>query len=550
MATDEFSRGYEEFLDGTYDCVDRIVLNAYFELAGSGGGFRFWWRALFGSDADLDNTHLMRFAGHFSRRVHAYAKAKGIPLVHCASGERKHEAAEVVLPADPGFQGVFLIQVSKAPAPLRDIHRSRNGGIDVGRKRPLPFANWYAFHIVDPEWGHVTIRMCPHPPFHAQVILNGHEYVAAAARREGLAFTKEGNCFTEVPDATGLARVADTMKAPGFVGRLSQVCERWIYSACLCFALTLEEQQRSGFRYTFSVYQAEYSRNLLFTRGRAMEEVFDGTIDRTRSLLNLKTVKTIFGYKRRPYGRAAAASRSRPQAAVETPDYTLTVFRIHFRRLTVKGYSKGGRVLRFEAIAHNTEDLRRGKRLDRFPEIVSALAGMVDRFLSVLRCVDASWIDEGTLDTLPLPATIGSTRVGGVDINRPRTRAVVAGVVAVLANPRGFTVGELAARVRELLRVEENAYRPRQASYDLKKLRAKGLVVPVEGTRRYQATPDGLRALVALYVLREKVIKPILAGAVRNPRDRKPQNQGAIDAHYENIQTEMLALFQALGLAA
>ncbi len=88
------------------------------------------------------------------------------------------------------------------------------------------------------------------------------------------------------------------------------------------------------------------------------------------------------------------------------------------------------------------------------------------------------------------------------------------------------------------------------ASYDLNKLGAKGVGVPVVGTRRYQTTPDGLRTLVALYVLREKVLKPILAGAVRNPRDRKPQNQGAIDAHYENIQTQMLALFQALGLAA
>jgi hypothetical protein len=548
MATDEFSRGYAELLDGTYDCVDRIVLNAYFELAASDGGFRTWWRALRGGDADLDNTHLMRFAGRFARRVAAYAEAHGIPLVRCAPGERKHEAAEVEFPADAAFRGVFLIQVSRAPAPLREIRRFGEGGIQIGRKPNLPYANWYAFHIADPEWGHVTIRMCPHPPFHAQVILNGHEYVAAAARREGHAFTKEENCFTEVPDAAGLARVADTMRAPGSVGRLSQVCERWIYSACLCFALTVEEQQQSGFRYTYSVFQAEYSRNLLFRRGRVMEEVFDGVVDRTRSLLDLDTVKMIFGTKRRPYGRAA--SRSRSQAAVETPVYTLTVFRIHFRRLTVKAYSKGGRVLRIEAIAHNTEDLRCGKRLDRFPEIVSALEGLVERFLSVLRGVDASRIDDGTLDALPLPATIGRTRVGGVDIQRPRMRAVVAGVVAASADPRGFTVGQLAARVREVLRAEEEAYRPRQASYDLKKLRAKSLVLRVEGTRRYQATPDGLRTLTALYVLREKVLKPVLAGSARPPGDRKPANQGAIDAHYENIQLQMQALLQALGLAA
>ena len=36
------------------------------------------------------------------------------------------------------------------------------------------------------------------------------------------------------------------------IGRLLQVCERWIYRSCLCFALDFEEQQRSGFRYHFS----------------------------------------------------------------------------------------------------------------------------------------------------------------------------------------------------------------------------------------------------------------------------------------------------------
>jgi hypothetical protein len=33
------------------------------------------------------------------------------------------------------------------------------------------------------------------------------------------------------------------------VGRLGRVCRRWIYSAGLCFALNLDEQQRSGFAY-------------------------------------------------------------------------------------------------------------------------------------------------------------------------------------------------------------------------------------------------------------------------------------------------------------
>jgi hypothetical protein len=41
---------------------------------------------------------------------------------------------------------------------------------------------------MDPDWGHVTIKMSGHPPFGAQIILNGHEYVACQARRARIAF--------------------------------------------------------------------------------------------------------------------------------------------------------------------------------------------------------------------------------------------------------------------------------------------------------------------------------------------------------------------------
>ena len=64
--TDELSERYGQLLAGSYDCVDRIVLNAYNTLCYSPGGFRHWWRQLMdGSDAELDNAHLMRMAGRF-----------------------------------------------------------------------------------------------------------------------------------------------------------------------------------------------------------------------------------------------------------------------------------------------------------------------------------------------------------------------------------------------------------------------------------------------------------------------------------------------------
>src|SRR5260370_15926832 len=122
----------------------------------------------------------------------------------------------------------------------------------------MAFINDYSSHTWDWYWGHIPIKMAGHRPFGAQVMLNGHEYVACRAMKTGLNFSKEGNCFTQITDAARLARIADTLADKRTIGRLNRACERWIYSTCLCFALAIQDQERPGFHYQYSIYQIEY----------------------------------------------------------------------------------------------------------------------------------------------------------------------------------------------------------------------------------------------------------------------------------------------------
>src|SRR5262245_65637267 len=110
-------------------------------------------------------------------------------------------------------------------------------------------------------------------------------------------------------------------------------CDRWIYSTCLCFALDLEEQRLSGFHYQYSNYQIEYSRNLIFEVGGQMDQVFQALIDRSRVRLDLKTVKTILGCKRRPQYRSRKKRPADWEVAVERPVYDLTIFKAALWRL-------------------------------------------------------------------------------------------------------------------------------------------------------------------------------------------------------------------------
>src|SRR5208337_1270287 len=115
---ESLSDRYAELLSGSYDCTDRIVLNAYFRMGHTPGGFRVWWGTLTGSEETLDNAHLMRMAGRFSRRLHEYLTKTQIT------------------------KGLFLILVGRAQAPVWDVTTNHH---HIEPKRPMPYVNHYSF---------------------------------------------------------------------------------------------------------------------------------------------------------------------------------------------------------------------------------------------------------------------------------------------------------------------------------------------------------------------------------------------------------------------
>jgi hypothetical protein len=235
---------------------------------------------------------------------------------------------------------------------------------------------------------------------------------------------------------------------------------------------------------------------------------------------------------------------------VETPAYDLTVFNVHYGKLSLKIYSKGECVLRIEVMVHNAADVPFRRWLDGFPKTVAWMRKVLERFLNTLHCVEACFIADQTLERLPEATMVGQTRVGGVDFNRPRTRLAIQAILALSTSPKGFTAGDVAAKVRQLGGLPESAYGTRQAAYDIKKLRGKQMVQKRPRSRRYEALPEGLRALAALVLLRDKVIKPLLAAQCDLRRRPKLRNPTPIDLRYDALQRHMRDLLEELGMAA
>lgn len=543
---DDFTRAVSELLEGSYDSMDRITLNGFFPLGSTSGGLLRWWNMLTGGE-QLDEKKLRAFAGTSSRRLRAWAQKNKVPVIDCPMGDKtKHEQAEKLQPQDPSFTGLFLIIVARAPAPIWEAYTNPNGKVVLYRPKRNQLVNHYYFHIVDRKWGHLTIRLCAHPPFPALIMLNGHEWVERAALHRGLRFQKRSNCFVEGSDLNAIDATAAQFLAPGVIEGLTEVCERWIYSTCLCFALTREEQLRSGFQYQFSCYQVEYSRNLIFRSGRELDEVYQSLIERIWPTLDVPRLKTIFGRRNRPHLRAGRGLERR----IERTEHDLTVFKLKFGRLELKMYDKGARVLRIEMIARHVADLRCGRLLVRVPEMLGKMRQTLLNFLNVVQAVCGGCIDARQLDALPAPSACGSKRIAGVDLQKPRMQAAVSAVIALAAAPHGFTADELSTQSKRQSRRPRHSYGVRQAAYDLRKLRAKGLVERIGKTRRYRIRKPAIQTLAAWFVLREKVIKPVLCGAGQPRTGRPPTCPTPIEEHYRALQQEMYRTLLELKIAA
>jgi hypothetical protein len=223
---------------------------------------------------------------------------------------------------------------------------------------------------------------------------------------------------------------------------------------------------------------------------------------------------------------------------------------VRWGSVVLKVYDKAGRVLRVEVKVLNTAGLGCGKGLGKLGEQLECVQGMLERFLASLQAAHVAFLDAGQLERWAQPSQRGNRRLAGLDLNKARNRTVIAALSGLATRPEGFTTVEVAQAVRGRTGWNEAQYPTRRAAYDLAKVRGKGLLERVPGRRRYECRPAQLRVLCGYVVLREQVIKPVLAGLAHQELPPPPHKLCAIDQHYLTLRAELQRTCHTLGLAA
>jgi hypothetical protein len=182
---------------------------------------------------------------------------------------------------------------------------------------------------------------------------------------------------------------------------------------------------------------------------------------------------------------------------------------VHYKASKVKQYFKEGRALRTETTVNDTRDFGIGRLLtqDNWDALVQIGHQVNERLLSAQLEACACAPDATTLQRVVLPSTHDGQSAPGLRFGDPRVMALLAALCGFAHLFEGVTNHSL----RALMTAAIPGYTARQMTYDLRRLRRKGLVRRIPRSQRYELTSDGRRLAVFFTKTYTRIVNPSLA---------------------------------------
>jgi hypothetical protein len=184
----------------------------------------------------------------------------------------------------------------------------------------------------------------------------------------------------------------------------------------------------------------------------------------------------------------------------------------YYKKTHVKQYFKEQRALRTETTINNSRDFGVGKDISNLP-FLQQLGRQINR-----RLLDAQQISYDcvlsahSLERIVQPTvTDDGQRAPALRLGQPRVMAVLNALTSFVHIPHGFSNQTLRQQVADLLDPDQAAYGAAQMSYDLRRLRLKGLIWRIPNSYRYQLTTYGRKVALLFSKLDARIFRRVLA---------------------------------------
>lgn len=487
----------------TCRCVDRFFLQGYVPKLQSVGlvcrflrwqrGFNIPSSAAFGKIGDA-----------YVKAVHGFAKANGVPVVYFKKGENKEATTRPLIDAaaaEGGNGKVVLIGIAQEKAsvwrswPAKGQEKAAHPHMEWGRQ--MAFVNHFYFYLWDPDWGPAFWKTNAYAPYPVWLWLNGHEWAKRQLDRAGVAYEALDNGFRSCGDPAALQRVCDRLGS----GAVKRFLWRWQRRLPSPFTAA---DLRAGYVYDLAFRQFEISDTRVFDRPAAGRAFFEGVIRDHLDVGRPDQVALIFD--RRVIKTTPGGFRTKVITRGVDPQVSC-----YYKSSRIKQYFKEHRALRTETVVGDTRDFGIGRRVtaDNW-NALRAVGDDANQRLCDAQAADAQPApDVATFTQVTQPSTgVDGLPAPGLRFGDPRVVAVLAALVSFTHLLAGFTNRRLVELVSALL---DSDYTSRQATYDLRRLRRKGLIARIPGTFRYQLTPTGRSVAVLFTKAYGRVLTPGLA---------------------------------------
>lgn len=483
-----------------YEGIDRMYLNVYvpqlqYEV-GIATFFKYHRGFTFASSALM-----VPMTEAFIKNVERFIAQRGVPLVAFAKHQRKDDVMKEHLSRFKGIEGVVFVGRAQEKTPVVRTERRRDA--KTGQTYPwlvksTAMVNHFYFYCVDRDFGPFFLKFCSYFPYNAKLCINGHEYVKRQLAKEGIKHEALDNGVLSCADPERLQEICAGLSPE----KIDALLRKWL--RLLPHPFTPKDRQ-AGYRYDVSILQAEFSLTQVLDRPTTGRVFFEEVIRENLDIGRPGQVQLIFDRPMRHRGPQPTPGRFRTRVITEGVTPSLHV---DYKKTRIKQYHKEGRALRTETTINDTRDFKIGKRLKNLPALRKIGFKANRRLLDVQRISHDCSIGEDAFNRVQQPARIDGQRAPAMRFADGRIQALFNALVLFRMQPDGFRNCELREYVAPLMGEQPSKGR---MTYDLRRLRLRGLVARIPKTHRYRVTPLGLRTALFFTRTFARVVRPGLA---------------------------------------
>lgn len=507
-----------------YHCFDRIVIQGYLPLLVREEHMVHFFRDV-QKLYPITKEVLSKRTNEYKRWVEAFARKQRIPMEWAQKGVRKEDYVRPYLERmqRQNRHGVyFILQSMEQSYSFRSLtpkYPTDDPDYRLIRKRPARFTHLY-FYIRDEILGPMVMCVGTFLPFQTTYYINGHHFIDGELRRQGIRFRKDDNAFLSTSDPQALQAAADRLSAEVIRKRL----DHWTF--ILGPKFSAKERAAINLRRAYSINQAEYCRNFVFSRHFPIHKIFERSCELGLFALSADKVAQIFGT------RISRRVRGKLYSLLDRLDHGHHVFRVYCKSLVARMYEKFSTFLRLEICVNRLKDLGLNKGLDNLQALRTKLAAATDRFAGFEAESLNVHVDFPLFQRLALPITSGRSKIPGIKIHDTRIVRMMEVLLHGGTQLHGWRSTELRQAILTTFALCAETYTLNQVRYDLRKLKAHGLIVREAQRYCYRLTPKGARAALLFVLFHKRVCGPLANSLFHHRPSETPKPFTKIERAY------------------